>query len=435
MSWRTAPNNTLNVLQKCPRFCEISLVMSWQTAERLRPRVMIVGGTDVDRRLDLMHLLSEDFDVEAAGSNPDLVRKFVNAGFPYHYYPLKRGPTPIADLRSMRALKNLFRRRRPDIVHAFATKPTVWGRLAASATGAPVVVGTVTGLGSLYTGGGLRRKLTRAIYGRLQQAASFRSELTIFQNRRDHEELIALGIAPAERSTVMCGSGVKTDWFDAARVPREAAERFRSEVRACSGTVVTTMISRVIRSKGVLEFVETAERLRFSRGGQVRFVLVGPDDRASTDRLNHNELERVRQSVVWLGPRKDVREILAGSDIFVLPTFYREGIPRVLLEAASMGLPLVTTKVPGCEDVVDAEENGCLVLPRDVHALTAAIERLVEDPLLRQRFAVSSRRIAVQRFDLAVIADATRALYLELLRGSQAACVLGSDVRRQIRTT
>jgi len=382
---------------------------------RSRPRVLIVGGCDVQKRIDLMRSISDEFSFAAVGSEVELAMTFAEARFPYFYFPLRRGSSPLSDLRSLTLLRELFRLLRPDIVHTFATKPSVWGRLAARSAGVPIVIGTLPGLGSLYTLTDLRARAIRVIYERLQRTACRVSDLTIFQNEHDAREFTESGIVPAETATVIPGSGVRTDLFDPARFPRPQIERVRAEVGASDGDVVVTMIARVIRSKGVLVLAEAAERLR-ERHPQARFVLVGPVDRDSLDRLTDAEFERVVRAVAWLGERDDVGTILASSEIFVLPSFYREGVPRVLLEAAAMGRPLVATRVPGCEDVVVDGTNGFLIPPRDADALARAVSALIENPELRRRFGAASRALAVERFDLAAIARRTAAIYRDLLR-------------------
>src|SRR5207253_6184837 len=128
-----------------------------------------------------------------------------------------------------------------------------------------------------------------------------------------------------------------------------------------------------------------------------------PADDKSIDRFSPEEIAQLRQAVNWPGARRDIPRVLAVTDVFVLPSFYPEGIPRVLLEAASMALPIVTTRSPGCVDVVEDGVNGFLVPGRDAGALAAAILRLVDQPETRRRFGAESRRRAVAQFDLAAV--------------------------------
>jgi glycosyltransferase involved in cell wall biosynthesis len=369
----------------------------------------------VDQRLDLMVALASRFDLEAAGTAPEVAERFTEAGFHFHYYPLSRTLDPLSDLQSLAALVRLTRRLRPDIVHAYATKPSVWARIAARLAGTPVVVGTLPGLGSLFTSDRPRVRATRWAYLQLQRLACGWSDLTVFQNENDRAEFVRRRLVSSRRSTVIIGSGVDTDRFR-PRVDerRREAEALRSSLGIGPDSVVVSMISRVIRPKGVQEYAGAAERTHLERPGTT-FLLVGPDDRDSVDRLAENELRELSHSVRWLGERDDVGTILAASDVFVLPSYYREGVPRVLMEAAASGLPIVTTDAPGCESTVEEGRNGFLVPPRDVGALVEAIRRLVDDPELRRRFGEASRDLAVDRFDLAIVATRTAEHYWRLL--------------------
>jgi glycosyltransferase involved in cell wall biosynthesis len=381
---------------------------------RLLPKVLIVGGEDVHARIDLMRGLADAYTLAAAGTSPDLAPEFARAGFWYFRYPLGRGLGPFSDLGALAALWRLLTRLRPQIVHAFDTKPGVYGCLAARLAGAPVVLGTITGLGSLYSGEGRHPRLVRRIYEGLQRLAASQSDLTVFQNRDDRERFVARRIVPAGKAVVIPGSGVPTDVFDPARVSHQQRLQVRASLGIPADALVVTMVSRVIRSKGVEEFVAAAGEVR-QRFPESRLLLVGPADRDSVDSFSPDELDGLARQVHWPGPRSDIPQVLAASDLFVLPSYLREGIPRVLLEAASMGLPLITTDWPGCNEVVAEGVNGLLVPARDPAALGRAILSLLARPELRQRFGRLSRQRARERFDLAVVVGQTRSLYQELL--------------------
>lgn len=378
------------------------------------PLVLIVGGPDVDSRLDLMQHLRDDFCLSAAGTNLFLRAAFQQAVFAYDTYRLARGVNPFADMCTLLSLYRLFWRHRPDLVHAFDTKPCVFARIAARLANVPVVVGTLPGLGSLYVYDGVTTRVVRAVYERLQGWASHLSDLTIFQNHEDARQFVAKRIVPEAKIAVIPGSGVHTDLLDPARVSQLEREQARAELGVSSRMLLVTMVSRLIRSKGVMEFAVAAQTVR-ERHLEVAFLLVGPADEESVDRLTPTELSQLARVVTWTGARKDIPAVLAASDILVLPSFYREGIPRVLLEAASMGLPIVTTDSPGCREVVEHGVNGFLVPPRDPDALAQVILHLVDEPETRERFGRASRQRAVERFDLSRIADQTRSIYRELL--------------------
>ena len=374
----------------------------------------MVGGPDVDSRLELMGQLRNEFELSVAGSDVALQDRFHQAGITYWSYKLNRGINPLNDLQMVFDLRMIFRKIRPSIVHTFDTKPGVFARLAARMAGVPIIIGTLPGLGSLYSENDFRTRLIRSMYQPLQRLACHLSDLTIFQNPDDAAEFIRIGIVDKNKAIVLPGSGVDTWAFDPQRFNLEQKRRIRASLGLEENNVVVTMGSRLIRSKGVMEFVHVARAIQ-ERYPRAVFLLAGPDDRESVNALTFVEREQITNSVMWLGVRNDIPELMAISDIFVLPTYYREGIPRVLLEAASMGLPLVATNLPGCTEIIEHEKNGLLIPARDVGALEGAIEKLLLNPSLRMQFGRISRQRALRYFDLAIIADQTAEIYWKLL--------------------
>jgi len=378
------------------------------------PKVLLAGGPDIDARLDLMHRLHGDFNMSAVGSSESLHDRFLGEGFDYSSYHLSRKANPFLDLLTVGQMVIMLRKLEPQIVHTFDSKPGVWVRLAARLAGVPIIIGTLPGLGSLYARDNLTTRLVRFVYERLQKLACSISDLTVFQNYVDARQFVTAGVVSQEKTAVILGSGVATNLYAPARVSGTERDRLRRELGVQLDAIVVSMVARVIRSKGVLEYMAAAQEVR-ARYPKVHFLLIGADDHESLDRLGPEELTQLRKSLTWLGPRRDIPAILALSNIFVFPSAYREGIPRVLLEAASMGLPIVTTDSPGCNEVVKHGLNGYLVPERDPVALSRAILRLVEQPELCRRFGYFSRHRAVERFDISVVAEQTRSMYRQLL--------------------
>lgn len=378
------------------------------------PKVLLVGGPDVDARLELMGLISDSFEVSALGSSPILREKFLRQGFSYNSYILGRGINPFLDLFTLGQLILIFRKLKPQLVHTFDTKPSIWARLAGRLANVPIVIGTLPGLGSLYVSDSLKNRLLRSIYQPLQYLTCRYSDFTIFQNRDDKNQFIDASIVSPQKTTIIPGSGVSTQLFAPNQISMAQMAALKNELGIPSEALVVTMISRVIRSKGIFEFMFTAQDIS-QHYPNTYFLLVGPEDNENLDRLNTEEIARLKSVVNWPGSRRDIPAILAISDIFVLPSAYREGIPRVLLEAASMGRAIVTTDSPGCNEVVEDGINGFLIPIHDPINLSKAIIKLIEQPELRKRFGEISRQRAIERFDIAVIAEQTRALYKRLL--------------------
>jgi glycosyltransferase involved in cell wall biosynthesis len=378
------------------------------------PRVLIVGGVDVRARIPLMERLADEFELVAVGAGAEPA--FEGTGFRYLAYAPGQAArvSPLDDARAFFALARIFRAERPRIVHAFDTKAGVWGCLAARLAGVPSAVGTVNGLGFLFRSDTWKQRLLSKSYQALQTLACAASSATVFQNPDDARVFVEAGMARREKVVLVPGSGVRTDLLDPARFAPEARAALRQALGIGPEDVAVIMVTRVIRSKGVLDLLAAARALRAS-DPRLRFVLVGAHEPDSMDRLSEPELESLRRELIWTGPRRDVPALLAAADLMAFPSGYGEGIPRVLLEAASMALPIVTTDSPGCREVVVPGANGFLVPIGDAGALASALGRLAGDAALRARLGANGRARAVERFDLGVVVERTRSLYRELL--------------------
>jgi glycosyltransferase involved in cell wall biosynthesis len=308
----------------------------------------------------------------------------------------RRGLNPLGVLREVLALSALLRRERPGIVHLVALRPVVVGQIAARLAGIPRVISAITGMGFLFTAQGrnhwARRGLERALPRLLSRG------LTIVQNGDDARQLEALGVA-SSRLRLIPGAGVDTGRFKPVRVPE--------------GPPVVMLASRLLWDKGVGEFVESARQLA---GSGARFVLVGAAEDDNPAAISRAEVERwVRDGVVeWWGHQADMAATLAQASIVCLPS-YREGLPKVLLEAMACGKPCITTDAPGCRDAVRHGDNGLLVPVRDAEALALAIRRLLERPEERAHMGARGRERAVSEFSQEKVIEATLAVYREVL--------------------
>lgn len=293
------------------------------------------------------------------------------------------GKNPISDLRTYWALKDRFRALRPDAILAYTVKPVVYGIRAAAAVGVSRRFALITGLGRSFDG----RALTRLIVRRLYRAALRVVHHVFFQNPDDQRRFADEGIlSPGNPSTVVNGSGVDLDHF----APREV-----SPDPACF-----LMASRLLGEKGVREFYQAAKVLK-AKYPRARFRVVG--SRAENpDAVSESELDTWRQEGVLEcgGDVKDVRPELARSSVCILPSYYREGLPRSLLEAMATGRALITTDTPGCRETVIEGQNGFLIPPRDPEALARAMERFILDPELAKQFGRRSLELAREKFDV-----------------------------------
>jgi N,N'-diacetylbacillosaminyl-diphospho-undecaprenol alpha-1,3-N-acetylgalactosaminyltransferase len=354
-------------------------------------------------RLPIMKALVErGHEVVAASPGGPYAARLPSHGIAHESFEIdRRGLNLASELKVVFALRSLLRKVRPTLLHTFMHKPNIYGSLAARGLPDLKVVNSVTGLGSVYDGS--RATLSRVVNG-LYRVALRPSAAVVFQNDDNRDYFTSRRLVEARKVVLIRGEGVDTKEF----LPVDRGNR--PVVRVC-------MVARLIRDKGVEEYVEAARQVRATHGDQVRFCLVGDPDPGNQGSMAATWLEKVRAvgDVELLGVRDDIARILAESDIYCLPS-YGEGLPVSVLEALASGLPVVTTDVSGCRDTVREGTNGFLVPPRDAVALANAIRRLAEDPGLRGRFGAAGRVEAETRFSVDVIVGQLIELYERVLR-------------------
>ncbi len=375
----------------------------------LSPRILIVVNADWyfwSHRLSLARALqARGCQVTVAASVERGYRKAIEAeGFRFAPLQLRRRSTaPWHELASAAELLRLYLRERPDLIHHITIKPVLYGSMAAKVAGIPTVVNTVPGLGYTFVESGLRKRVLReTVRLAYRMALSGRQSRVIFQNPDDRCMFVSQGLVSAERAIVIRGSGVDINRFVPSPEP--------------SGTPVVLLASRLLWDKGVGVLVQ-ASRLLKDWGTQCRVVLVGVPDLQNPNSVKVADLEgwQADNIVEWWGIREDMPAILQMSSIVTLPSSYREGVPKILLEAAASGRPIITTDTPGCREIVRHGENGLLVPPNDPDALAAAINTLLDDPALRVRMGARSRVIAETEFSEEHVLSETLAVYRSLL--------------------
>lgn len=385
---------------------------------RRKTRFLCVGGEDHHLRIPFLLAVRErGFDVVAAGSGDPA--PFAQAGIPYHSYVFRRSLNPLRDLAAIRALTGIFGTVRPDLVQTFDTKPNLLAALAKRRAGGFRLVRTINGLGWIFSLRSASAWLLRPVYRVLQRIAQPQTDVTVFQNLADRDYFVARGMARREAARVIFGSGVDVSRFEQTRRQAQDPEALRAALGLGTAPIVIT-VTRMTRLKGIATLLAAADLVHEVRE-DAHFLLVGPREEEGPFAIPAHELAGHAPYVTWLGPRDDIPALLGAANLFVLPTEYREGLPRVLLEAAMAELPVITTDTPGCTAVVRQHENGLLVPPREPGFLAAQILMLLDDP---DRARAMGRRGAdrVRRdFDLAGTIEAYVRLYREVTDGSHVA--------------
>lgn len=343
--------------------------------------------------------------------------------FRIHSVSLERGRIrPLKDIGHFFRMLSILRKERPDIVHNVALKPILIGTLAARAAGVRAVVNTFAGLGFLATKGnvaqGILKRMLRLFF---TWVLRWDKCYVTVQNSADFCVVVDQMWVPPERVTLIRGSGVDIERFK----PR--AERDKLPIRV-------VMASRLIRAKGVLEFVEASRILR-GRGRQIECWLFGKMDEGSQDRIRSEDLESwEKEGVLRIGGyRRDIWNVYAEADIVVLPSYYGEGVPKSLLEGAASGKPVVTTDTPGCNDLIRHNHNGLLVPPKDAFALASALEILATDRELRQSMGRNGRAVVERDFADKLVISQTINVYRHALQTTAEAPVI-SGLLTEIRS-
>ncbi|HUW36076.1 MAG TPA: glycosyltransferase family 4 protein [Rhodocyclaceae bacterium] len=316
----------------------------------------------------------------------------------------RSGRNPWREFRAILEIAGIYRRERPDLVHHVALKPVLYGAIAARLARVPAVVNALAGLGFVFASASLKARLLRPwVVGALRLSIDAKGSALIVQNPDDRKMLVEGGVVAAARVRLIRGSGVDIRRFAPTPEP--------------GGTPLVMLPSRLLWDKGVGEFVAAARLLR-ERGVEARFVLVGDSDPETSAAIPVGQLQAWQSvgAVEWWGRQTtwDMPAVLGSSHVVCLPSYRGEGLPKVLLEAAACGRPLVATDVPGCREIVIDGGNGLLVPPRDAPALADAIGRLLADPDLRAAMGRRGRELVEAQFSEERVVAQTLALYREL---------------------
>ena len=344
----------------------------------------------------MKELIKKGIKVYAICPKGDKNRALKEIGCEVVNYDIRR--ESINPFKEKQAIDNIYQAIKDldlDMIHTFTAKPNIYGTFAAKKANIPIILNLVEGLGSFYIHNTLKNILIRNIMEKMYKKAFSLSDGCIFVNSDDPKYMVQKGIIKNKKVKIIKSVGVDTKKFDINRYSSQDIEKIKAK-NNISKKVVVLMVARAIWDKGVKEFYESAKALK-QKYKDVEFILVGPTDEGNHTCASKEYLQS--SNVKWLGLRDDIAELIAVSDIFVLPS-YREGLPVTLMEATSMNKPIVTSDTVGCKDVVKDGYNGFLVPIKDSKTLSNKIEKLILDEKLRKKFGENGRKIAKEFFDI-----------------------------------
>lgn len=366
-------------------------------------RLVFIVNVDwffISHRLPLaLHALAEGWEVFLLTKDSGKKNELENLGI--HFYDVPFGRTslnPISELRCVITLTRLIKHINPNIIHNVTWKGCLWGGIAAKMAGVKSVVNALSGLGSVFINKGVVNK----IMGYLAMIA-FKDDYSafIFQNPDDLNWFKALKYANNDRLFLIKGSGIDLQKF-----------AYTEKVYNATDKVQVLFPARMLKDKGLCELIEAMKRLRVKYEGKVELILAGSCGDANKTSISEDELREmlIDGYISWVGHQKDMYPIYIDSDIVVLPS-YREGLPKSLIEACSVGRPIVTTDVPGCRECVDDGVNGYLVPMKSVNELANAIAKLVDSVNDRKIFGIASREKAEAEFSIDSVIKKTFDIY------------------------
>jgi len=339
----------------------------------------------------ISQFVTENNTVTVISPVDETTQVFADKGINHVPVPItRRGQNPFSELTIIFELIKIFRSLRPDILFNYSIKPNIYGSLAARYCGVPNIYSTVTGRGYVFGNQTYKQRLLRYIILAAYKRAFPANKCVFFQNREDRDYFISQHLVSVENTFVTAGTGIDLMAYQPVGKTELDAPNF-------------LMISRLLRDKGIAEYVMAARQVK-KHYPKTRFLLAGPlDDNPMS--ITRTELDAwVKEGIIeYLGVLGDVRIALAQATAFVLPSYYREGLPRVNLEAMAMGIPIITTDWPGCRETVIDRETGYLVPIKDIDALAKTMLNFVNDPNLSLVMGKASREYAQKVYDVAKV--------------------------------
>lgn len=313
-------------------------------------------------RLGLLKALQEEgYKIVAIAPRDEYTEKLEALGFEYHNIDINnKGTNPLEDAKLVFAFYKLYKKIAPDVILQYTIKPNIYGSMAAGMLGIPVI-SNISGLGTVFLNDSLSSKVARFLY----KVALKVPKKVFYQNAHDRELFVQSNLVKAEKTELLPGSGIDIEKYKPLKEKQEN-----------NNTLRFLFIARLVKDKGLVEYVEAAKQITRS---STEFAILGAFYLGNPTAIKENEMQKWERegAIKYIGTSDDVMSVISEYDCIVLPS-YREGLSRVLLEAASMAKPIITTSVPGCKEVVDDGVNGYLCEVKDADSLAEQMRKMLK---------------------------------------------------------
>ncbi|MGB3204775.1 MAG: glycosyltransferase family 4 protein [Crinalium sp.] len=359
------------------------------------------------------YFLSKGLDVEIACSPGEEVEKLQHQGYTIHPIQIDRRIAPGSNLKSIEQLRKLIVQQRYDLVHVHTPIASVLGRFAAKLAGVKRIIYTAHGF---YFHDDMSAKQYR-FYHSIERVAGWMTDLILTQSSEDLDTAEKTQLCPKQKLRYL-GNGVDLEKFRRSRLIKSEQQQLRSSLKIPeTASIIVGMTGRITAEKGYLELIEALVKLR-TQFPNIHLLVIGGQLSSERDafqsQLNHLIQEQnLEQFVTFTGLRSDIPELLGLMDVFTLPS-YREGLPRSILEAMAMELPVVATDIRGCREAVIHNQTGLIVPPRNSDSLADAIAQLLANPQMRQSCGQAGRQQVETKYDERLVFDRLAAAYQEL---------------------
>lgn len=311
---------------------------------------------------------------------------------PLDYKMERNGLNPVENIQSISGLVKILKQLNPEIVFSYGNKPVIYGLMAARMAKIPKKYSLVTGLGIVFSDVGqksLKYKVTKEVMKVLYWLSLRYANKIFFQNPDDIQMFLDYKVLRTDQPVLVNGTGVDLSIYNNATTHNEP--------------ITFTMATRLLKSKGVYEFIEAARIIKSKyKDLDLSFTMLGRPQEGNPDSVPSKDLQKAHDDGIinWAGHVENVKEWLEKASIFVFPTLYREGTPRCVLEALAMSLPVITTDMPGCREAVKNGDNGFLVKPGDANSLVEAMEKFILNPRLINEMGQRSKERAIDKYDI-----------------------------------